>query len=226
MQDKNDYSVPGSILLGAVIIAGAIIYVGGGAKPQSNLAAVSNPDIGKQEDQSVPIPVTERDHIRGNPQAKVTLVEFSDFQCPFCRAFHPKLQEVMQEFGQDIRWVYKHFPLTSIHPEALPAAMASECVWEQKGDDGFWKFADAMFLNQESLGKELYEDVAKDLGVNMQEFASCMEEGRYISKVQEDVELGVEVGVEGTPSTFMNGIPVQGGANAQLAPAIQGQLSK
>ncbi|MBI2112955.1 MAG: thioredoxin domain-containing protein [Candidatus Wildermuthbacteria bacterium] len=139
MQDKNAYSIPGSILLGAVIIAGAIVYVGEGGSAKDNLAAVSAPVAATEEQQqSVPVPVDERDHVRGNPNAKVTLVEFSDFQCPYCRAFHPELQKALQEFGQDVRWVYKHFPLTSIHPEALPSAMASECVWEQKGD-GAWE---------------------------------------------------------------------------------------
>lgn len=89
--------------------------------------------------------VTEKDHVKGNPNAKVTLVEFSDFQCPFCKRFHPTVQQALSEYGDQIRLVYKHFPLDSIHPQARPAAEASECIAEQKGSEGFWQFADAVF---------------------------------------------------------------------------------
>lgn len=94
--------------------------------------------------------ITEKDHIRGNPNAQITIVEFSDFQCPFCRRFHPTVQQALAEYGDQIRWVYKHFPLDQLHPQARPAAEASECIAEQKGNDGFWQFADEVFKSQES----------------------------------------------------------------------------
>lgn len=94
--------------------------------------------------------ITEKDHIKGNANAKITLVEFSDFQCPFCRRFHPTAQQALDAYQGNVRWVYKHFPLDSIHPEARPAAEASECVAEQKGSEGFWQFADILFELQGS----------------------------------------------------------------------------
>ncbi|MEK7510134.1 MAG: thioredoxin domain-containing protein [Patescibacteria group bacterium] len=97
------------------------------------------------------VTVTENDHIRGSFNAPVTLVEFSDFQCPFCARFHPTVQQALQEYGDKVRWVYKHFPLDQIHPQATPAAEASECIAEQKGNEGFWEFADAVFENQDRL---------------------------------------------------------------------------
>ena len=92
--------------------------------------------------------ITENDHIRGNPDASITIVEFSDFQCPFCTRFHPTVKQALAEYGDQVRWVYKHFPLSQIHPEAISDAEASECIAEQKGGDGFWNFADALFASQ------------------------------------------------------------------------------
>jgi protein-disulfide isomerase len=97
------------------------------------------------------VEVGQNDHIRGNVEAPVTLVEFSDLQCPFCARFHGTVRQALADYGPDIRWVYKHFPLEAIHPVAIPAAEASECVWEQKGDEGFWQFVDVVFENQSSL---------------------------------------------------------------------------
>lgn len=89
--------------------------------------------------------ITEKDHVKGNSNAQITLVEFSDFQCPFCKRFHPTVQQALAEYGDQIRWVYKHSPIDQIHPQARPAAEASECIAEQKGSEGFWQFADALF---------------------------------------------------------------------------------
>lgn len=90
-------------------------------------------------------PITSADHIFGNPNAGVKIVEFSDLQCPFCARFHPTLKQIIQEYDGQVAWVYRHFPLASIHPSARPAAIGSECAAELGGNNAFWKFVDAVF---------------------------------------------------------------------------------
>ncbi|OHA63384.1 MAG: hypothetical protein A2842_01485 [Candidatus Wildermuthbacteria bacterium RIFCSPHIGHO2_01_FULL_48_25] len=154
--------------------------------------------------------ITEQDHIRGNPDAEVTLVEFSDLQCPFCRSFHPTVQQALEEYGDTIRWVYKHFPLDNIHPEARPAAEAAECVWKQKGDEGFWAFADKVFEEQDRIGSTLYREVAESLGMDIAKYDTCVSQRTYEDKVEQDYQQGLRAGVTGTPGSYVNGIPVKG----------------
>lgn len=90
-------------------------------------------------------PVSGSDHLLGNINAMVSVIEYSDYQCPFCKNFHPTLKRVLTEYGDQINWVYRHLPLESIHPEARPMAHASECVAEAKGNDAFWQFSDLLF---------------------------------------------------------------------------------
>jgi len=224
LKDYKDFYIPGAILLGALIIGGAILSQGGTISlKQTSTGSLTPPPVvsgGKVE-----FTIAESDHIRGNPNAKITLVEFSDFQCPFCSRFHPTAKQALQEYGDDIRWVYKHFPLDSIHPEARPSAEASECMWEQKGDDGFWKFVDAMFENQSRLGSAFYEEVALQIGVNLSQFQTCVSERKYQDKVEQDYQQGVQGGVTGTPGSFVNGTPVKGAVPyAQLKAIIEAEL--
>lgn len=158
----------------------------------------------------IDVPLSENDHIRGNINAPVKIVEFSDYQCPFCARHHPTMQQVITEYGNQVAWIYKHFPLDSIHPNARPAAEASECVWEQKGNDGFWQFTDALFENQNSLGASLYSQLAQEIGVDMNQFQDCVSSRKYQSKVEADYQTGVKAGVRGTPGNFVNAIPVSG----------------
>lgn len=156
-------------------------------------------------------PVTDADWVRGDVnKAQVVLVEYSDYECPFCQRHHPTMQKIMQDYGDKVAWVYRHFPLTSIHPQANPAALAAECVGEQKGNDGFWKFTDAMFDNQDQLGDTFYEQTAKSLGVNVDTYTSCYTSKKYAQKVSEQYNGGGAAGVSGTPATFVNGQLVSG----------------
>jgi len=156
----------------------------------------------------VDIKVTDDDHIQGDlDKAKITIVEFSDFQCPFCQSFHPTLEKIVSEYGNDVAWVYKHFPLDSIHPNARPAAEASECAAEQ---DKFWEFAGKLFENQSRLGTDYYKELASELGLNTKKFNSCVDSGKYKDKVESDYQEGVAAGVRGTPGSFINGQPLNG----------------
>lgn len=169
-------------------------------------------------------PITEADHIRGDiNKAKVVMVEYSDFECPFCERHHPSMLQAMEDFGDDIAWVYRHYPL-SFHPDAVPSAEASECAAEQ-GE--FWGFADAMFENQGSLGDTLYKSTAEDLGLNMKKFNDCYESGKYADVVTAGLQSGTTAGVSGTPATFINGALVSGAVPyATLKDAIEQTLAQ
>ncbi|MBI2622240.1 thioredoxin domain-containing protein, partial [Candidatus Microgenomates bacterium] len=112
-------------------------------------------------------PVDDRDHIRGSKDAKIKLVEFSDLECPFCKSFHPTMQKVLKEFDGQIAWVYRHFPLDSIHPRARPAALAAECVASLGGNDKFWNYVDKLFEGAPvTLTDDQLKTIATGLGVN------------------------------------------------------------
>ncbi len=175
-----------------------------------------------------PLPeVTDADWVRGDlSKAKVVMVEYSDFECPFCGRHHPTMLQMMDEFGDDVAWVLRHFPL-SFHPQAQPAAIASECVGEQGGDDAFWAFADVMFENQTTLGAPLYEKTVQDLGLSLAEFQTCVTSGKFDSKISSQQAGGGTAGVTGTPATFINGQIVSGAVPAsQMQQMISGLLGK
>ncbi|OGY52347.1 MAG: hypothetical protein A2951_01765 [Candidatus Buchananbacteria bacterium RIFCSPLOWO2_01_FULL_56_15] len=157
-----------------------------------------------------PPAVSASDHAIGPENAKVTLIEFSDIQCPYCSRFHPTVKQLLTEYPNDIRWVYKHFPLSSIHPMAQSAAEASECLAEQKGDDGFFAYLDALFAQQDSLGRDLYVTEATKLGANEAQFTDCIDSGKYKSRVSADYQQGLQAGITGTPGSFINTQVVRG----------------
>lgn len=195
-------------------------------------AAAAQPSPSAQPSPAVaagdPAEVTKDDHVRGDKKAKVSIIEYSDFECPFCSRFHPTMVQALEEYGDDINWVYRHFPL-SFHVQATPSALASECVAEQKGDDGFWTFADAMFENQARLGTALYSEIAESIGVDMGQYNDCFDSQKYLSKVQDNQTDGASAGVTGTPGSFIvtkNGAQLISGAvpYSQIKAAIEANL--
>lgn len=204
------------ILLGLVVTG----KVGIGQKsntiayPSPTPSGATNPDGGKAAAPvSVPAIDEKTDHIKGNKRAKVTLVEYSDFQCPYCGAFYPTLKRIENEYADKIRIVYRHYPL-SFHPESEPAAEASECAAEQ---GKFWEFHDGVFENQQRIGSALYTEVAGKLGLSMSKFNDCVSTHKYQAKVQSQQAGGNSAGVQGTPHTIVLG------GNGQIVP-ISGAL--
>ena len=176
--------------------------------PQSALNAPAQPaPAGKIK------PVTDKDHIRGNKNAKVTIVEYSDLECPFCQRFHPTMKEILQTYGDKVNWVYRHFPL-SFHANAQKESEASECVAELGGNDAFWNYVDKIFERTTSNGTGFALDklgpLAAEVGVNQVQFQSCLDSGKYTKLVQDQIADGTSAGVSGTPSTFINGQLVVG----------------
>ncbi len=213
MEKYRSLFVPASIL-GAGVIVGVAIFATGGLdiSPREGLPAQTGTQQppGNGTPAGVAPLVEADDHIRGNPTAPITIIEYSDFQCPFCRQFHPTMLQVLADYGDQVRWVYKHFPIDQIHPQARPAAEASECVAEQKGSEGFWQFADALFQNQERLGSAFYREVAEQIGIDIAQFDVCVNERKYQDKVEAQIQEGIRFGVIGTPGNFVNNVPVRG----------------
>ena len=145
-----------------------------------------------------------RDHIRGNPAAAVTLVEYSDFECPFCKRFHPTAKKLVEESGGRVKWVYRHFPLDELHPvKARKEAVASECAAELGGNDAFWKFADRFYELTPSNNKTdvdtVLAQIVREIGLDKARFASCLASGRHDRRVEEDHQNAVASGGRGTP---------------------------
>jgi len=162
---------------------------------------------------------------RGPAGATVTLVEFSDFQCPFCKKFFPVLKQVEQNFGDKIQIVYRQYPIPSLHPFAFKAAEASLCAQDQ---GKFWELHDLMFQEQERLAVKDLKVAAARLGMDQKKFDLCLDSGRYTERVQTDMDEGGRVGVTGTPALFLNGIPIDGGAVPYeiVAKAIEKELAR
>ena len=148
---------------------------------------------------NVPPIDADEDHIRGNTNAKVSIIEYSDFECPFCKRHHPTMTQLMDKYGDDVNWVYRHFPL-SFHPNAEPAGLASECVNELGGNDAFWSFADTIF---ETQGEWAYEKYVSDLGLDTNAFNDCIESKKYAQHLQDDMSGGSAAGVNGTPGNII-----------------------
>lgn len=146
--------------------------------------------------------ITSEDHIRGDFGAPITLVEFSDFECPFCERHYPTMNKILSDYNGKVRLVYKHFPL-GFHSNAQKAAEASECADEQ---GKFWEYHDKLFENQANgFGLEKFKQWAKELSLNSAQFNNCLDSGKYAEKVQNDFDEGQQKAVQGTPATFVNG---------------------
>lgn len=196
-EKKFELSPSISILIAGVLIAGAILFVNLNPS-QPTPTIVGGPTA--EADVSAP---SASDHIVGSPDAPIVLVEYSDFQCPYCSLIHPTLKRIVEESNGEIAWVYRHLPLESLHPEALPSALASECIAAQLGNDGFWAFADDMFGNQKGMNSARYAALAGQLGADVTTFNACMENGTYLSKVDAQALEAQANGGNGTPFTVV-----------------------
>jgi protein-disulfide isomerase len=162
------------------------------------------------------------DPAKGPASAPVTLVVFSDFQCSFCASAEPAVREIERAYPRDVRIVWKNFPLTSIHPYAMPAALAAEAAREQ---GKFWQMHDKLFASQASLAAAPYEGYARELGLDAAQFKAAMASDKAKARVEEDSALAQALGVNGTPTFVVNGESVVGGG-PQLRAAVERQLAQ
>jgi protein-disulfide isomerase len=161
-------------------------------------------------DDESPIPVSSKDPVWGSRSAPVTIVQFSDFQCPFCSKVEPTIDQIKTTYGPDkVRIVWKNKPLP-MHPNAKPAAEAAQGVFALKGSDAFWKFHDTAFKNQSALSPASYETWAQASGVDLGKFKAGIAAHTWADKVEKDEALSTQVGVSGTPAAFVNGVLLSG----------------
>ena len=216
-----------AIIIAAVLIAGALIFLG---LRLSNNSNSNNPSFAEQleqyqkqqeqmqieaqaEQQKLAeeqaknvIPPNEDDHILGDKDALISIIEYSDFECPFCKQFHSTPSEILEN-NPDVNWVYRHFPLSFHDPLATKQALASECVADLGGNNAFWEYSDKIFETTDSNGKgmEVSEltTLAKEAGVNPNEFQACLDSEKFLAEVQADIKSGTDAGVTGTPGNII-----------------------
>ncbi|MBW8010669.1 MAG: DsbA family protein [Chloroflexi bacterium] len=170
------------------------------------------------------IPISSNDPSLGPDDALVTIIEFSDFECPYCRShFLEVYPQLLSVYGDQIRYVFKDFPLKSIHPNATPAAEAALCAHEQ---GAFWAYHDQLFSMELGLSRESYEQYALDLDLDTEAFLECLNEGRYADDVQADYDFAAQFGIRSTPTFFINGVPLIGALPfEQFAQVIDSELA-
>lgn len=214
---NNNFSI--ILLAGLFLIGGAVIgsimtenkMLKSGSATPKNADVVADAGAGDEyagptaETLSNVPEVTSDDHIKGNENASVTLIEYSDFECPYCGAFHPTTQQILDEYGDSVRLVYRHYPL-AFHPNAQPAAETSECVAKIGGNDAFWTFADSVFEANQTAGTITQADIDAGVaaaGVDAVAVANCVESGEMTDKVAAQMDGGTAAGVQGTPGTIL-----------------------
>ncbi len=153
--------------------------------------------------------VDKNDHVQGNKNAAVELVEFGDYQCPHCGAAYPVIKEIQETFGDQIKFVFRNFPLSEIHPTARAAAIAAEAAALQ---NKFWEMHDAIFENQSRLSRNFLLKLAENLNLDIEQFNNDIALDSVNEKVENDFESGIRSGVNGTPTFFVNGNRFDGGA--------------
>jgi protein-disulfide isomerase len=189
--------------IGFGVLAGFLVWGRGSAAAGNAAAAAAEPQQVRRFD----IP-TEGFPSIGPEDAPITIVEFSDFQCPYCERWHSQVYEpLMAAYPGKIRLVYRNFPLTQIHPQAMSAAEAALCAGEQ---DAYWQYHDKLFENYDVLGENLYSQIASSLGLDVTAFKTCMSEHRYQDDIEADLSFSTNLGVQSTPTFFINGIPIIG----------------
>lgn len=203
--------MPVAVIIAGALIAGAVIYSGGKSDTTRGNVA-QQPQVAQQQtgDLEKMTPVSSKDHIRGNPNAPVKIVEYSDTECPFCKRFHTTMNEVMNEYGKDgkVAWVYRHFPLDQLHPKARKEAVAMECANEQGGNDKFWAYADRLYeVTPANNGLDPAElpKIAQYVGLDTGKFNTCLASTKYDQHIEDEVQNAQATGGNGTPWSIVVG---------------------
>ena len=213
------YSVLTVLAFAAGVLLGYVVW--GMDLTENVAAAAQSPQTAAQAGGPVaeaPVATSEPEYVRydvpsdgfyatGPEDAPITIIEFSDYQCPFCRRWHQEVyQSLLAAYPGKIKLVYRHLPLTSIHPDAFPAAEAAMCAGEQ---NAYWQYHEKLFAS-ELLGTEVYKQYAQELGLDMTTFEACITDHKYQQAIQEDSDFAVNLGVRSTPTFFVNGLAIVG----------------
>lgn len=201
-------AIPGAIVIAGIFIALAIIFSGSGSgtpAPQADNNNGGNGQLSNEERLELAA-MQKDDHVRGNRDADVYILEFSDTECPFCKRFHTTMQQVMEEYDGEVAWVYRHFPLAQLHPTAPREAEALECANELGGEDAFWAYTDAVYEqtpDSAPLPDEQLGTIAGEVGLDVATFTTCLNSGKYTAEVQKDFDNAVALGGRGTPHSLI-----------------------
>lgn len=203
----SSWAIPVAIIIGFGFIAASIYFGGTGSSQNTTGTGTSEEEADLVALENI-APITEEDHIRGNPNAPLVIVEYSDFDCPYCKSFHNTMQRVVEEYGPNgqVAWVYRHFPLTNLHPSAVRLAEASECVAELGGNDAFWTFSDLIFSERgtnELTNIARLPEFAEIAGVDKNDFQTCLDSGSQKAEVESDYNNAVATGGRGTPHSII-----------------------
>ncbi len=209
---RENLNTPAAIIVAGLIVAAAI-YSGGSRG--GGIDTIKDPEIVQQvasiinNPANIPLPpVTANDFKLGKANAPVTIVEYSDTECPFCKRFHQTMQLIMKEYDGKVSLVYRHFPLDGLHKKARNEALALECAAAQGGNDAFWKYLDIIMIktnSNDSLDQALLPQIAEAVGLNKETFEKCMADGTLAQNVTDDADGGNTVGVNGTPMSVVIG---------------------
>lgn len=214
-QKSNSFMLMSAIIIAGILIAGAVIYSSGNNAGNSKTAGVGNIAAGGAQPQPTGSdaidnirPVTDKDHILGDPNAPVKVVEFSDTECPFCKRFHSTMQQVIDEYGKNgqVAWVYRHFPLDPIHPKARKEAEATECANELGGNTKFWAYIDRLFEvtpSNNNLNPVELLNIAEFVGFNRAKLEQCLNSGKYAQHIADDLADATSSGGQGTPHSVV-----------------------
>jgi len=202
---ENKLSTPMAIIVAGVVIAGAIYF--SLIKPTNTVQINQQPEMGDASLENIRA-ISDTDHIRGNINAPVKIVEYSDTECPFCKYFHTTMKQVMDEYGKDnkVVWIYRHFPIDSRHPKARKEAEATECANELGGNNKFWAYIDRIYeITPSNNGLDPTEllKIAEYIGLNAKNFSSCLNSGKYAQRVEEDLQNAINTRGNGTPWTIV-----------------------
>lgn len=195
------YFIPLSIFFAGGLIAIGIFFSGSATQSDDN----NNIKQGNQQAQviqSIRKVNKKKDFIRGNKDADIFIVEYSDFEDPFNKRFQATLRKVLDAYPK-IGLIYRHFPLTQLHPNAQAAAVASECIGKEAGNDAFWSYVDEIFSKQSSMSADLYKQIAIRLGINEKTYTSCINNSDILKKVSEDSQEAISSGARGTPFSLI-----------------------
>jgi protein-disulfide isomerase len=201
MEQKSNLYIPGAIILAGFLVATGIYLTNKKdlpVKPDDQVAVKS----------IVVSPITKEDHLLGNPNADISIIEYSDTECPFCKRYHTTIQNVIDTYGKDgkVAWVYRHFPLDSIHPKTRKEAEATECANELGGNTAFWSVINSIYTNtpaNNGLDAAKLPVFAKSAGLDVNKFNTCLASGKYAASVEADFQSGVKIGIRGTPYSIM-----------------------
>jgi len=227
-------SVPIAIVIAGALIAGAL-YFSNTRSPA--IPVTGDPIVNNGVDVSAGMrPVSADDHILGNPNADVIIVEYSDSECPFCKTFHTTLQRVMSEYGKDgkVAWVYRHFPIDQLHSKARKESEAMECANELGGNTKFWEYANRLYEitnSNNSLDPAELPVIASAVGLDVNDFNSCLSSGKYAEKVEADYQDAIKAGGQGTPNSIAiskdgTKIPIEGAQSYEAVKNIIDALLK